>query len=100
MIRQIKHETGHVQFRMLRELLIGQNSLHLSGSTPALAPTLFQASKRYPGEILSGAVMGKLKFAKSKGCQICLNGSASGWKLQTDEAMETRSQRLTIWAAQ
>lgn len=35
MIQQIKHETGHVQFRMLRELLIGPNSLHLSGSTPA-----------------------------------------------------------------
>jgi hypothetical protein len=35
MIQQIKHETGHVQFRVLREKLIGQNSLQLSGSTPA-----------------------------------------------------------------
>src|SRR6185437_2852731 len=33
--QQIKHETGHVQFRMLRENATGQNSLHLSGSTPA-----------------------------------------------------------------
>ena len=35
MIQQIKHETGHVQFRMLRNSRIGQNSLQLSGSTPA-----------------------------------------------------------------
>src|SRR6185369_14637500 len=34
MIQQIKHETGHVQFRVLREKLIGQNSLHLFGGTP------------------------------------------------------------------
>jgi hypothetical protein len=35
MIQQIKHETGHVQFRVLREKVIGQNSLQLSSSTPA-----------------------------------------------------------------
>jgi hypothetical protein len=33
--QQIKYETGHVQFRMLRERHAGQNSLQLSGSTPA-----------------------------------------------------------------
>jgi hypothetical protein len=35
MIEQIKHETGHVQFRVLREKRTGQHSLQLSGSTPA-----------------------------------------------------------------
>ena len=35
MIQQIKHETGHVQFRVLRNSRIGQNSLQLSASTPA-----------------------------------------------------------------
>lgn len=38
MYQQIKHETGHVQFRVLREKLIGQNSLQLSGSTPVRFP--------------------------------------------------------------
>jgi hypothetical protein len=33
--QQIKHETGHVQFRVLRESAIGQNSLQLSSSTAA-----------------------------------------------------------------
>jgi hypothetical protein len=35
MTQQIKRETGHVQFRVLRDFHTGQNSLHLSGSTPA-----------------------------------------------------------------
>ena len=43
MIQQIKHETGHVQFRVLREKLIGRNSLHLSGSTPAPTSAFTQA---------------------------------------------------------
>jgi hypothetical protein len=38
MIQQIKHENGHAQFRAVKNLQTGQNSLHLSGSTPA--PTL------------------------------------------------------------
>jgi hypothetical protein len=33
--QQIKHETGHVQFRVLRDNATGQNSLQLSSSTPA-----------------------------------------------------------------
>jgi hypothetical protein len=37
MTQQIKHETGHVQLRVLRESAIGQNSLQLSGSTAAHA---------------------------------------------------------------
>jgi hypothetical protein len=36
MIQQIKHEIGHVQFRVLRDSRTGQNSLQLSGSTGAL----------------------------------------------------------------
>ncbi len=35
MIEQIKHEIGHVQFRVLRNLRVGQNSLQLSSSTAA-----------------------------------------------------------------
>jgi hypothetical protein len=42
MIQQIKHETGHVQFRVLRESAIGQNSLQLSGSTPAHSSVLLK----------------------------------------------------------
>ncbi len=33
MTKQIKHENGHVQFRVLREKRIGQNSLQLSERT-------------------------------------------------------------------
>jgi hypothetical protein len=37
MIQQIKHETGHVQFRVLRESDNGRKSLHLSEGTVTIA---------------------------------------------------------------
>jgi hypothetical protein len=50
MIQQIKHETGHVQFRVLRENATGQNSLQLSGSTPALTRALQSPQSCCPGQ--------------------------------------------------
>jgi hypothetical protein len=56
-IPQIKHETGHVHLRVLREIITGQNSLRLSGSTVPIArevaPVRFvaagsSAEARYP----------------------------------------------------
>jgi len=61
MIQQIKHETGHVQFRVLREMRTGQNSLHLSVSTAtryevALLPNRSMTTQSLGAEIGLSAV--------------------------------------------
>ena len=51
--RQIKHEIGHVQFRVLRNLRVGQNSLQLSSSTAAHSLRGLSFSRFQAGGVLS-----------------------------------------------
>jgi hypothetical protein len=62
---QIKHETGHVQFRVLREKLIGLNSVQLSGSTDA--PTFRLPHQKVGAPLFRGSWLLVLQLPRKGG---------------------------------